>query len=154
MNRVPISRRKLLGKLGAAAVASAGLNSLAGPARLALSPVTPSLPAGGTIFLNRNENAYGPSEQVVQAMQRSMAHANRFPRMAWAALASQIAALHKVKPEQVVVGCGSTEILKSAASAFLGPGQTLLLSSPTFDIIAEYATTTGATIVPVLLDRF
>jgi len=109
---------------------------------------------GNTIFLDRNENAYGPSEQVVLAMQRSMARANRFPRTSSEMLAHEIAAVHKVKPAQVVVGCGSTEILKSAAEAYLGPGKTLIMSVPTFDVISTYASATGAAVVTVPLSRF
>jgi histidinol-phosphate aminotransferase len=151
-----ISRRKLLGRLGAAAVAGAGINALTGSARAAqsMTMAKPAHQTGGTIFLDRNENAFGPSEQVVLAMQRGMARANRFPRTAPEALAHEIAAVHKVKPAQVVVGCGSTEILKSAAEAYLGPGKTLILSVPTFDVISTYASATGAAVVTVPLSRF
>lgn len=151
-----ISRRKLLGKLGAAAVASAGMNALTGSGRAAqtMAMALPPHQTGGPIFLNRNENAYGPSEQVVLAMQRSMARANRFPRTSSEMLAHEIAAVHKVKPAQVVVGCGSTEILKSAAEAYLGPGKTLIMSVPTFDVISTYASATGAAVVTVPLSRF
>lgn len=151
-----ISRRKLLGRLGAAAVAGAGINALTGSARAAQSmPMAKAAhQTGNTIFLDRNENAFGPSEQVVLAMQRSMARANRFPRTASEALAHEIAAVHKVKPGQVVVGCGSTEIMKSAAESFLGPGKTLILSVPTFDVISTYASATGAAVVSVPLSRF
>ncbi|MBZ5658917.1 MAG: histidinol-phosphate aminotransferase family protein [Acidobacteriia bacterium] len=151
-----ISRRKLLGKLGAAAIAGAGINALEGSARAAQSMDMPMPPhrEGGTILLNRNENAYGPSAQVVLAMQRSLTRANRFPRKASEDLASQIAAFHKVKPDQVVVGCGSTEIFKSAVDAYLGSGKTLILSSPTFDVIGTYASASGARVASVPLSRF
>lgn len=152
-----ISRRKLLGKLGAAAVASAGINALSEPARAAqmTMPMPPHQDrADGPIFLNRNENAYGPSEQVVLAMQKSLTSAHRFPRNASEDLASRIAAFHKVKAPQIVVGCGSTEIFKSAVDAYLGPGKTLILSSPTFDVIGTYASATGAKVVTVPLSRF
>ncbi len=151
-----LSRRKLLGRIGAAAVAGAGMNALAGSARGAQSMDMPMPPHrdSGMIFLNQNENAYGPSEQVVLAMQKSLARANRFPRSASQDLAGQIAAIHKVKPEQVVVGCGSTEIFKSAVDAYLGPGKSLILSSPTFDVIGTYASAAGAKVASVPLSRF
>jgi histidinol-phosphate aminotransferase len=156
VKRMSLSRRKLLGRLGAAAIAGTGINALAGSARAAQSMDMP-MPAhreGGLILLNRNENAYGPSEQVVLAMQKSLARANRFPRNGPEDLAARIAAFHKLKSEQIVVGCGSTEIFKSAVDAYLAPGKTLILSSPTFDVIGTYASAAGATVASVPLSRF
>lgn len=156
VNRMSLSRRKLLGKLGAAAVAGAGINALAGSARAAQSMDMPMPPHrdGGTIYLDRNENAYGPSEQVVLAMRKSLARANRFPRNAAADLAGHIASFHKLKSQQIVAGCGSTDIFKSAVDAYLGPGKTLIISSPTFDVIGTQAAAAGANVVTVPLSRF
>ena len=50
--------------------------------------------------------------------------------MEYASLAERIASLHEVKPEEVVLGCGSTEILRMAAFAFLGSGKQLIQASP------------------------
>ena len=149
-----LSRRKLLGKLGAAAVAGAGINALAGSARAAQSMDMPMPPHrdGGTIYLDRNENAYGPSEQVVLAMRKSLARANRFPRNAAADLAGHIASFHKLKSQQIVAGCGSTDIFKSAVDAYLGPGKTLIISSPTFDVIGTQAAAAGANLKKSVLE--
>ncbi len=153
-NRMAISRRNFLGKIGAAAVAGAAMNPLISSAQAGqLVSMSPS-PTKDLILLNRNENPYGPSERVLLAIQRSLASANRFPDLACDALISQISALHKVKRDQVILGCGSTEILRSAANAFLGPGKSLILSSPTFDAIGTYAAATGAAVVTVPLNRF
>src|SRR5690348_5021752 len=67
---------------------------------------------GELIHLNSNENAYGPSMKVVEAIRSSIGSANRYPRMEYHSLTERIAELHKVKPEQVLLGCGSTEILR------------------------------------------
>src|SRR5215472_10853877 len=82
------------------------------------------------IRLNSNENAYGPSTRVANAIKSSIGSANRYPRMEYASLAERIASLHEVKPEEVVLGCGSTEILRMAAFAFLGSGKQLIQASP------------------------
>src|SRR5204862_532646 len=65
----------------------------------------------------------------------------------------RIAKLHAVKPEQVLLGCGSTEILRAAASAFLSQNAQFLQASPTFEEIEAYARLTGAEVVSVSLDR-
>ena len=80
--------------------------------------------------MNSNENACGPSTRVANAIKSSIGSANRYPRMEYASLAERIASLHEVKPEEVVLGCGSTEILRMAAFAFLGSGKQLIQASP------------------------
>jgi histidinol-phosphate aminotransferase len=71
--------------------------------------------------------------------------------MDYKGLVEKIAAVNKVKPEQVLLGCGSTEILRVAAFAFLGSGKQLIQASPTFEAIAHYARTAGAEVIPVHL---
>src|SRR6201981_3258279 len=106
---------------------------------------------GELIHLNSNENAYGPSTKVVDAIKSSIGSANRYPRMEYHSLAERIAGFHKVKPEQVLLGCGSTEILRMAAFAFLGNGKQLIQSSPTFEAIEHYARAAGSEVKSVRL---
>ena len=49
----------------------------------------------------------------------------RYPDEAYSELQKEIAALHKIAPERVVVGFGSTEILRAADMAFLAGIKTL-----------------------------
>jgi len=106
---------------------------------------------GELIHLNSNENAYGPSTKVVEAIRSSLGRANRYPRMEYHSLAERIAEFHKVKPEQVLLGCGSTEILRMAAFAFLGNGKQLIQSAPTFEAIEHYARAAGSEVISVRL---
>ncbi len=103
------------------------------------------------IRLNSNENAYGPSASVGDAMKSAVASANRYPRMEYDALAERIANLHKVKPEQILLGCGSTEILRMAAFAFLGNAKQLIQASPTFEAIEHYARAAGSEVKSIRL---
>ncbi len=105
----------------------------------------------GFIRLNNNENAYGPSGSVGDAIKSAVAKANRYPRMEYDALAERIANLHKVKPEQILLGCGSTEILRMAAFAFLGNAKRLIQASPTFEAIEHYARAAGSEIKSIRL---
>ena len=54
-----------------------------------------------------------------------------------------------MKPEQVLLGCGSTEILRVAAFAFLGSGKQLIQASPTFEALAHYARVAGSDFISV-----
>jgi histidinol-phosphate aminotransferase len=107
----------------------------------------------GPVRLDNNENAYGPSERATQAMRESLELANRYPDLEYERLSETIAALHGIKTEQVVLGCGSSEVLRMAATAFLGSGKRLVIASPTFDLIADDARRLGAEVVVVPLTK-
>ncbi len=147
-----VSRRNLLRRIGAGATGAA-IQSLSGFSLGVEFQASRSSRSGGPVRLNRNENAYGPSERVMAAMREALPFANRFPDADSEALQGKIASLHAVKPEQVILGCGSTEVLRMATAAFLGPGKKLVLASPTFDAVAHYARAAGAEVVGVPLDK-
>jgi histidinol-phosphate aminotransferase len=105
------------------------------------------------IRLNHNENPYGPSKKVLNAMQASIGSVNRYPQAEYNSLAERIADLHRVKPEQILLGCGSTDVLRMAAFAFLGSGRQLVQASPTFEAIETYARAASADVISVPLAR-
>ncbi len=50
---------------------------------------------------------------------------NRYPSEEVENLRAAVAVPHGVQPENITLGCGSTEIMRMAAEACLGPGKTL-----------------------------
>ena len=147
-----ISRRHLLRRLAAGAVVTTAMPFI-DEASCAATPRSSSAHRhGGPIRLNLNENAYGPSERAVATLRDSLGLVHRYPDSA-DALVGEIAALHGVTRERVVLGSGSTEILRMAAATFLGPRKKVVLASPTFDLIAEYARSEGAEVATVPLDK-
>src|ERR1051326_7149914 len=56
---------------------------------------------GGPILLNSNENAYGPLPSVLE-MKNPFLDANRYPDRSYDGLLDRLAALHKVKSDQVL----------------------------------------------------
>jgi histidinol-phosphate aminotransferase len=106
----------------------------------------------GLIRLDSNENAYGPSGKVTDAIKSAIGSVNRYPRREYAALAERIASLSHVRPEQMLFGCGSTEILRVAAFTFLGHGRQLVQASPTFEAIERYARAAGSEVTSVSLN--
>jgi histidinol-phosphate aminotransferase len=46
--------------------------------------------------------------------------------------------MHGVQRENILLGCGSTEILCVADEAFLGSGKSLVVAEPTFEAVIEY----------------
>jgi histidinol-phosphate aminotransferase len=158
-----ISRRNLLRHIGVGAVvgASPALRAFPLPRATAgqwknfVSAAQPSSvgTAASPILLYRNENPYGPSEKVLAVLRESAASGNRYPRTEYDTLLDKLAALHKVKSEQIVLGCGSGEILCMAALAFLKPGKKLLQAAPTFPALGRLAQTTAVEVVDVPLNK-
>lgn len=146
-----VSRRNFLRTLSAGAAAKAALPLV----QFSEASVVDStrLKSGAFIHLNGNENVYGPCKKALNAMRSALSSSNRYPDASGESLRSRIAKLHRVKPEQVLLGCGSTEIFRAVASAFLGRNAQFLQASPTFGEIEAYARLTGAEVVSVSLDR-
>ena len=142
-----ITRRNFFCNAAVGAAVAAGLPTLADLAFSELVPASRASEPGGPIILSRNENAYGPSQKVIASMQDSLRFANRYPDPAVSALHERIAKSHSIKPEQLVLGCGSGEILSITASSFLAPGKTLITAVPTFESIGRCAKALGVQVV-------
>jgi len=147
------TRRTFFRNLTAGAVVAAGLPVVPDLAFSELVPGSRASEPEGLIILSRNENAYGPSPKVISCMQDALQFANRYPDRSVAALHARIAQSHSVPPEQLVLGCGSGEILTTSAAAFLGPGKKLITALPTFEAIGRYARTLGSEVIEVPLAR-
>jgi len=147
---MPITRRSLLRRLGVGAAAAAAAPSFADAALAAVAD--PSRRTDDVVRLHRNENAYGPSPRVMLALMDSMAGLiQRFPDVESEALQRALANLHGVAPERVVIGCGSTDLLRMAATAWLAPGTNVVTALPTFDVLGRFAEQRGATVTAVPL---
>jgi histidinol-phosphate aminotransferase len=149
---VGLSRRALVRQIGIGAAAVIGLPSLARAKQL--ERVFPGAPdrfdANGPIRLHRNENPM-PSPRVLDVIRGAAAStASRYPDAHEAALRATIGALHRVYADQVVLGCGSDDILGLALSAFAS-GRTVITASPTYDRFVERAATiaNGVIAVPI-----
>jgi histidinol-phosphate aminotransferase len=147
MNTISISRRKFAHLLAAGA---------------AVAVVRPAISVGrqpehatgtaGIVRLSANENPYGPSAKAHEAIKNAHSMCNRYPDEANDVLIDKIAKINNVNREQVVLGDGSSEILKLCAETFTGPTQgKLIAADPTFEAILEYAKANGAEVVKVPL---
>jgi histidinol-phosphate aminotransferase len=105
------------------------------------------------VLLDHNENAYGPSEKVLSVLRESSSSSNRYQRQEYDLLRSKLAAVHRVKDEQILLACGSTEILRLSASAFLGPDKGLVQALPTYGSLRHFAQCVGAPIVEIPLTK-
>jgi histidinol-phosphate aminotransferase len=109
----------------------------------------------GQIVLASNENPLGPGRVVMNAVQAAFGEGGRKPgRYSGSSrdLIDAIAAKQKVKPENVVLGCGSTQILRSATHLFTAKDKPLVGTIPTYEECAGYAEMMGNPVRPVALD--
>ena len=144
-----ISRRHLLRRLGAAAAAA---TALPGVPSIAGVPVAAAASADGLIRLDRNENPYGPSPKTIAAMlDAAQTSANRYSEAEAEALGQRLARFHSVPRDRLVVGCGSSEILRMAADAFLGSRRSAVIARPTFEPMRVCVQRSGAGLVAVPL---
>src|SRR3989449_6166268 len=78
----------------------------------------------GLIKLNTNENPYPPSPRVLRAVRAAVDGRLRlYPNPTAERLREKLAKLHRCKPENIIVGNGSDELLGMAVRAFVEPKQ-------------------------------
>src|SRR5437773_11467759 len=147
MTTISISRRKFAQLLGAGAAAA-----LARPAFCSAKLSEHIGAAGGVVRLSANENPYGPSPKALKAMTDSFGLACRYPDEHNNVLIDRLSKLNGVNHDQILLGDGSSEILKLCAETFTGKERgNLVAADPTFEAILEQAKTNGAEIVKVPL---
>lgn len=133
--------RRAFGRLTALSVAATALD-----AQLFAAPRAPELAR-----LDSNENPYGPSMAAMRAVQEALSLSNRYPDEHEELLIDELARLHAVADNQILLGNGSSELLKIAALAFTGPDRSLVAAHPTFEALARHATVSNAPVVEVPL---
>jgi histidinol-phosphate aminotransferase len=91
------------------------------------------------VKLNTNENPYGPSPRVLDAVRAEAADTLRlYPDPNSDRLRAAIAAFHGVNANQVFVGNGSDEVLAHAFMALLKHGQPILFPDITYSFYPVY----------------
>ena len=110
------------------------------------------IPEGDLVKLNANENPYGPSPKVIEAL--AQAHrVHIYPDPAQVAMRRAVSAYVGLAPEHVVVGNGSDEIIDLVFRAVLAPGDAVVNSVPTFGMYDVIARICGASTVEVERDE-
>lgn len=154
-----LSRRSFLRTLGASGAGIAVFPAISGRGNEALlAQGTDSRRADrllaarpGVIRIDSNENPYGAGERVYAAIRAHLTESNRYPVKSEDDLAAEIARVQGIKPENVILGSGSGELLRAAVSAFTSRDHGIVAPEPTFEAPANWAKFIGSpvTLVPV-----
>lgn len=107
-------------------------------------------PGARVIKLNTNENPYPPSPRVLEAIRRAADEGLRlYPSPTAEAARERAAQVYGFKPEQVLVGNGSDELLTLLVRAVVEPGQAVVYPVPTYSLYPVLARIQGAEVVEV-----
>ena len=111
------------------------------------SAIEPNLEAVGSnvICIASNENPVGPGPKVLDSLRTLLEGGRRPGRYSNQVgdLTDAIAAHFKVKPDNVLLGEGSTEILRAATQVFTSKTKALVGTIPTYEECAGYAELIG-----------
>jgi histidinol-phosphate aminotransferase len=102
----------------------------------------------GLIKLNTNENPFPPSQKVLRAVKDAVDGRLRlYPNPTAQVLCEKLAKLHRCKPENIIIGNGSDELLALAVRCFVEPAQ----KTKSAKSIVQYFTPSYS-LYPVLAD--
>lgn len=99
----------------------------------------------GFIKLASNENPLGPSPKAQKAINKASLNMQMYPDGNCTKLKQKLAILYGLKPENLIIGNGSDEILLFIASAYLNSKDKVALSKTTFSEYEFSAQLFGAT---------
>src|SRR4051812_19606106 len=108
------------------------------PTVRAMAGYTPGeQPAAGerVVKLNTNENPFAPSPKVMQAVvQIEPEQLRRYPNASADAFRAAAAEALEIKPDMIMAGNGSDDVLAVALKTFCSPGDTLAYPDPTYSL--------------------
>lgn len=129
---------------------------------LSIAPYTPGKPIEelereygiqNPVKLASNENPLGPSPMAVAAAKKVLNNLHRYPDGAAHDLSAKLALQLGVKPENIVLGNGSDEVIALLAQALLQPGDDVIIPYPSFLMYDITVRSVGATPVYVPLTK-
>lgn len=100
----------------------------------------------GLARMMSNENPFAPSERVVRAIVDAATRGHLYPSSG-KELRGKLGAREGLSHDNVILGAGSTEVIDIVIRTFVGPGEEVLLSVPTFSMYEARTRVVGG--VPV-----
>jgi histidinol-phosphate aminotransferase len=102
--------------------------------------------------LSSNENCWGPPDSVLKAMTQGFKYANRYGYPG-GDVQAELAKLHGVKNENLMVTAGSGEVLDVVGTAFLQNGKKVLGVEPSYSSVYQHATTIKSSAIKLPLNQ-
>ncbi len=106
------------------------------------------------VKLASNESPFVPSPRVLRAIAKAALTLNRYPEGGCFYLRETLAKKLRIKPDQLIFGNGSDEIIVMAIRAIVGPQDEVIIAQPSFLIYDIAARLEGARVRAVPLKGF
>lgn len=104
-----------------------------------------------SIKLASNENPIGPSPEALRAIEKILPNIHRYPDGSGFYLKKTIAEYFNLRPQNIILGNGSNEIIELSVRTFLNPGDETVMADQSFivyQIVTQSANCKGI-IVPL-----
>jgi histidinol-phosphate aminotransferase len=101
------------------------------------------------VKLNWNEGLLGPFPGVREAVAAELENAWKYPEQAYSDFREALAAGIGTSPRHIVPGHGIQALIATVAHAFLEPGDTVVVPTPTYGLYAQVCRAVGATVEQV-----
>jgi histidinol-phosphate aminotransferase len=156
VSTMSLSRRSFVQTLGVGAtgmwIASRGREaSLFGVESLHAQGIQPTPGPAPSVILSSNENPLGCHKDVLAAVRASFGEAGRYQFGTADEVAELVARKHGVKRENVLLGSGSTQILRTCTHVFTSKTAGLVAAIPAYEECADYARLMGHPLTGVKL---
>ena len=137
------TRRTFFAQIGAAAAAARMLPEMAYAQRAAVKGNLPK----DMVWLNANEFPAGPPACALDAMRAVIPASNRYHYNEFAGIYQTIAKSFDLAPEQIITGCGSSEVLHTSVDTFTSSSRPLITVTPAYEGPIETARALGHALV-------
>lgn len=100
----------------------------------------------GLIDFSCNLNPLGPPKEIIKIIQKNIDNVVRYPDDACTSLKSTLSDYYNISREHIIVGCGSTELIKAFAETFVKFNDHIIVPFPTYGEYAFYCQFMGGII--------
>lgn len=119
-----------------------------------ISEVARELGLKQVIKMASNESPLGPSSRAQQAIRKNIKELSLYPEGSGTILREAVARYWRVKPENIILGNGSNEIIELILHAFLNEGEEVITCRPSFLVYFLSAKVFNAKIIEVPLKYY
>ena len=102
--------------------------------------------------LGSNENPYGPSPHVIEALVAAAAEVALYPEPSCDPLRAVLAQYLGIEPSRFIFGNGSEDIIAVAVHTFLAPGSRVVTFAPSFGLHISWPQSVGAIVHTVAVN--
>lgn len=112
-------------------------------------------PHRASVKLNQNENPWDAPDRIKDEVLRRFAARqwSRYPDFVPTSLHERLAEFAQWKPDGIIAGNGSNELIQALLMVTIAAGKTVLISEPTFALYRQVATVLGGEVLSVPLTK-